>query len=128
MRKTIGCVIVMGIFLMAAGAHAQDKACNETITNPSGTAGADVTVDGTARVVIPLTTVGSCCAALIYNNSANGMRCASDVTPTATVGYPVAAGASLPIGPECYHQWKCIETTASAAAASVLIEGRGQAQ
>ena len=113
-------LFVGGALLLLPGAsQAQTCTPRQWQTNTQGVAKADITVSATAVTVLGAN--GSCCQALIYNNSANAMRCASslDGDPTATTGTVVAGTTALLLGAECRLAVKCIRSGGSDAVANV---------
>jgi hypothetical protein len=104
------------LLLLPVLAQAQ---CTKTKTNVQGSSGADVTVSSTAVTVAAANT--SRCSLLIYNNSANDMRCApqSDRTPTSSAGQIIASKQWFKMDKEGQDLWACIRTGSSDAAATV---------
>lgn len=117
-------IAIAGLVLLLSGsAGAQNLACSKTRINTSGTAGADITVDGTAGGVTVMPALDSRCGAIIQNNGTGtqAMRCGpSTVTVSSTVGWYIEAGKSLILGNEGQQVWKCIKTTGDNAAANVI--------
>lgn len=109
-----------GLLLCASMASAD--VCRTAIVNREGTSGADITVANSAITVLAAN--GQRCRALIFNNAtaANTMRCASNVTPTTTVGYLIPGGATLEVYTGVRERWQCIRVTAGSATVSTLEE------
>ncbi len=119
-RRMVSLLLLVGAVLLPSGeSAAQTCTPRQWRTNTQGVAKADITVSSTAVTVLGAN--GSCCQALLYNNSANAMRCASSVDgdPTATTGTVVAGTTALLLGPECRLAVKCIRSGGSDAIANV---------
>ena len=98
----------------------QDAACKTTVVN-SVNSGQDITVDSTAGGVVVMGSLSTRCGATILNSGTANMRCAQGtITVTSTVGFLIAAGGSLNLGFEGQQGWKCIRTTGTDTAASVI--------
>lgn len=114
---------IAALMLLPSLAQAQNIACSKTRVNQSGTAGADITVDGTAGGVTVMPVLDSRCGAIIKNNGTGtqAMRCGpSTMTVTSSVGFLLNAGDSLTLGNEGQQLWKCIKSTGDNTAANVI--------
>ncbi len=120
-HRTVSALLLAGASLLILPWASQAQTCTprQWLTNTQGVAKADITVSTVAVTVLGAN--GSCCQALIYNNSANGMRCMSsrDGDPTSTTGTVVPATTGLLLGPECRLAVKCIRTGGADAIANV---------
>lgn len=112
---TLTCVV-----LLAASVQAQQTNCRKVRANVQN-AGSDIVVSSTPATVLEANT--SRCTAVIYNYTANDMRCrdvTNDGVPSATAGYLVSAGHWLSLGIEGQGRWQCIRVGGSDATVSVL--------
>jgi len=102
--------------------HAQtpvvDGCMSAAVTTVPGTG--PIAVTNAAGGVQVLAANGRRCGAMITNMGTVTMNCASSTTtPTATVGTPVASGATYTLGAEGRQAYRCISTTATATAAAI---------
>lgn len=112
---------IAALMLLPSLAQAQNLACQTVRINSSGTAGADITVDGTAGGVTVMPRLQARCGAIIFNSGSAPMRCAPSTGPWAltvsgTVGTLINNGSALVLGNEGQDLWKCIRTAGSTTA------------
>ena len=110
---------LLGLLLLPWMVEAQTN-CRKSRANLKN-AGVDIVVSSSPVTVLDANT--GRCSAIVYNTTANDMRCrdiTNDGIPSATVGYLVSAGKWLTLGLEGQGQWQCIRVGGSDASASVL--------
>jgi len=116
---TIGAIL--GSLICLSQVDAQN--CRKVKANVQGTTQQDIQISSTPVTVLMANTAR--CAAIIYNNSPNDIRC-SDVTndapPTASSGFVVGGWKWLGMDLEGQGQWQCIRAGANDAIVSV-VEG-----
>jgi len=114
-------IAILGSLLCFAQVEAQN--CRKVKANVQGTTQQDIQISSTPVTVLMANTAR--CAAIIYNNSPNDIRC-SDVTndapPTASSGFVVGGWKWLGMDLEGQGQWQCIRAGANDAIVSV-VEG-----
>lgn len=119
-RSNLLLLVTLLLFCTVCIAQAQPStlsACHYTTYNLQGSSGADITVS-TAAVLV-LAGYAYNCQAIIFNNSANSMRCGgSNVTASAN-GQVVPGNASLSLDYEAQQNWYCIRTDGGDAVANV---------
>lgn len=108
------------LLLLASSVQAQQTNCRKARANVQN-AGSDIVVSSTPVTVLEANT--SRCTAVIFNYTANDMRCrdvTNDGVPSATTGHLVSAGHWLTLGLEGQGRWQCIRVGGSDATVSVL--------
>jgi hypothetical protein len=81
----------------------------------------DIVIDDRAGGVPVLGANPSRCQATIINNGAAEMRCApTTLTVSAFVGVPIKAGQSFAMGIEGRQAWRCVRTTSTTTAVSIV--------
>jgi|SRR5215471_12089931 len=110
---------ILGSLLCFSQADAQN--CRKVKANVQGTTKQDIQISSVPVTVLIANTAR--CAAIIYNNSPNDIRC-SDVTndapPTAASGFVVGGWKWLGMDLEGQGQWQCIRAGANDAIVSVV--------
>lgn len=119
---------LVGVLLalpILAGAESSERACASIRVNAKGVAGASVVVDGTVGGVVVADANTSRCMLWLDNDTANAMRCAPSSGPYAlvvstTVGFLWPATTVPILGWAAQNEWKCIRTTGTSTAVSVM--------
>lgn len=125
MRRTL---MTLGVLLLASalawgqGQIGPNDACRSLRVNPSGVAGADITVDTTA-VTVMAADQGRCGALILNASTSNTIRCRSitDGDPTATVGTILYPGRVLAMEIESQRGVRCTRDSTATGSATVNV-------
>lgn len=115
-------IVILLLCILGVGQAVSGPECHTVMVNRNGASQADITVSTSAVTIVPANS--NRCNLIITNTAvtANTIRCAPNVTPTSTVGYLLAGGATLTLTYEGQQAWQCIRAAAADATVSV-IEG-----
>jgi hypothetical protein len=126
-RVSLVCIgIVLG-WMTLVSAQSPERACSQVRINAKGTSGASITVDSTTGGILVADANTARCALWIKGDTVNPMRCGPSTGPYAivvstTAGFlwPLAAENAPILGWAASEAWRCIRTTGTSNAVSVM--------